>query len=68
MESLRSQLDDAAVSTQKMGVLEAEVASLQEQCQRLQQDKLQVEANMQVRALLALHQGACHYACLAFFN
>ena len=57
MESLRSQLDDAAVSTQKMGALEAELASLQQQCQRLQQEKLQAEANMKVRALLALQRG-----------
>lgn len=57
MENLRSQLDDAAVRTQKMGALQAELASLQEQCQRLQQEKLQAEANMKVRALLALQRG-----------
>ncbi len=48
IERLRAELTDASVRTQQMGALEEELASLQEQCQQLQTEKSEAEAEMRV--------------------
>ena len=51
VDRLRGQLDEAFDRVQQMGALEAQVAGLQEQCQQLQTEKSEAEAEYQVRSL-----------------